>query len=386
MNVLETEDQYGETFNSKEECLENFKESYTKPGHPIAFSGVENIFNFYQGKLTRKEIRDTLSNIYSYTIHKENHLGQRNPSYSHFKRYQFQMDLVEIQELAPYNDNVRYLLTCIDTFTRYGFIRMLLDKTGSSVLHAFKSILLEASEPPTRVVFDRGTEFYNKDFTQFCKDNKIIYYSPDSFIHAAYIERFNRTIQDIFYKYMTENETHRFIDKTNKDGSVTKLLPLFLSTYNNRKHRMIGTTPFIAENNPETHLAIRKKLSEYYETIKTTKITFNVGDEVRITRIKDKFTRGYKARFSEEIFKIHEIKTNLKLPMYILSNLNGNEILKGNFYAFELTKVNNDDVYRIEKVLKKRKYQGKNQILVKWKGYDNSHNSWIDTDQVTKKF
>jgi len=36
------------------------------------------------------------------------------------------------------------------------------------------------------------------------------------------------------------------------------------------------------------------------------------------------------------------------------------------------------DTFRIEKVVKKRKYRGKNQLLVKWKGFDDSYNSWID--------
>jgi len=35
-----------------------------------------------------------------------------------------------------------------------------------------------------------------------------------------------------------------------------------------------------------------------------------------------------------------------------------------------------DDVYKVEKVLKSRKRGGKREYFVKWKGYDNSFNSW----------
>ena len=57
---------------------------------------------------------------------------------------------------------------------------------------------------------------------------------------------------------------------------------------------------------------------------------------------------------------------------YIISDLNGKEIV-GEFYEKELEKTNQTE-FRVEKAI-----QGKNDKLsVKWKGYDNSFNSWID--------
>jgi len=38
--------------------------------------------------------------------------------------------------------------------------------------------------------------------------------------------------------------------------------------------------------------------------------------------------------------------------------------------------VKEDDVYKVEKVLKTRKRKGKKEYFVKWKGYDDSFNSW----------
>ena len=57
---------------------------------------------------------------------------------------------------------------------------------------------------------------------------------------------------------------------------------------------------------------------------------------------------------------------------YIISDLNGKEIV-GEFYEKELQKTNQTE-FRVEKAI-----QGKNDKLsVKWKGCDNSFNSWID--------
>jgi hypothetical protein len=382
---IEIEKNYGSNLDTIEECEEDLKTNYTNPGHPIAFSGVNNVYDYYKGILSKNIIKEFLSSTESYTVHKEYHKGQRNPSYSHFKRYQFQMDLVDIQELAQYNDNIRYLLAVIDTFTRFAWVRLLKDKKSVTVLNAFKSILTSAGEYPITVVTDRGTEFYNKLFETFCEQNNIKLLTPDSSIHAAYIERFNRSLQSLVYKYLTENETKRFIDKINPDGTLTNVFHNLMDTYNNRKHRMIGTSPYIAENNENSHLDIRLKMSKYYEKIKNKKKTLKIGDTVRISKQKGKFSRGYKEQSQIEIFKIYQIKTNSKIPMYFLETYNGSEKIKGGFYDFELTKVANE-IFRVEKILKSRKKNNQIEHLVKWKGFDETYNSWINSNNVTRKF
>jgi transposase InsO family protein len=374
-----------ESIESFEDLENDLKSNYNNPGHPIAFSGINNVYDYYQAKLSKTKIKDILAGIENYTLHREYHKSQRNPSYSHFKRNQFQMDLVDIQELAPYNDNVRYILTVIDTFTRYAWARLLKDKRGETVLDAFKSILAVACEPPRNISCDRGTEFNNQLFQKFCESNNITFYTPDSSIHGAYIERFNRTLQSLVYKYMTENETHRFIDKINPDGKLSHVFVQLMNTYNNRKHRMIGTTPSIAENYPEVHLDMRLKMSKYYETIKKKKRNFNVGDTVRIAKQKGKFSRGYKEQSQQEIYKIYEVKQNTKIPMYLLETYDASEKIKGAFYDFELTKVNSE-TFRIEKVLQTRKRGNQVEHFVKWKGFNDSYNSWVQADNVTQKF
>jgi len=47
-------------------------------------------------------------------------------------------DLVEMQAFSKSNRGVRYLLTVIDVFSKYGWMLLLKDKTGKSVADAFK--------------------------------------------------------------------------------------------------------------------------------------------------------------------------------------------------------------------------------------------------------
>ena len=59
-----------------------------------------------------------------------------------------------------------------------------------------------------------------------------------------------------------------------------------------------------------------------------------------------------------------------------------NQLLES-FYESELSVVDKrDDIYKVEKTLKRKKVKGKEMVLVKWLGYSNKHNSWIPKESV----
>ena len=98
---------------------------------------------------------------------------------------------------------------------------------------------------------------------------------------------------------------------------------------------------------------------------------FKVGDQVRISKYKKNFAKGYIPNWSEDLFAIKKVKNTVPCT-YVINDLNGEEII-GTFYKKELQKTNQQEV-RIEKVITRK--GGK--LYVKQKGYDNSFNSWID--------
>ena len=75
--------------------------------------------------------------------------------------------------------------------------------------------------------------------------------------------------------------------------------------------------------------------------------------------------------WSEEVFAVYKIK-NTAPWTYVINDLNGEEIT-GTLYAKELQKTNKKE-FRIEKVIKRKG----DKLYVKWKGYDNSFNNWIN--------
>ena len=111
--------------------------------------------------------------------------------------------------------------------------------------------------------------------------------------------------------------------------------------------------------------------AEYNENPNKKDPKFKVGDHVRITKYKNIFAKEYTPNWSEETLVISKIKNTVPWT-YVISDLNGEEITES-FYEKELQK-NNRKEFRIEKVLKRKG----DKLHVKWKGYDNCFNSWID--------
>ena len=84
-----------------------------------------------------------------------------------------------------------------------------------------------------------------------------------------------------------------------------------------------------------------------------------------------KTSKEYTQKWSEEVFVVSKIKATIPWT-YVISDLNG-EPITGSFFGKELRKTSQEK-FRIEKVIKRKG----DKLYVKWKGYDNSFNSWIN--------
>ena len=180
-------------------------------------------------------------------------------------------------------------------------------------------------------------------------------YSTNNKGKSIVAERFIRTIKNKIYKYMTSILKNVYIDKL--DDIVKKY-----NTY----HKSIKMKPVDVKDN--TYIDFKKEVND-----KNPK--FKVGDHVRISKYKNISAKGYMSNCSEEIFIIKKIKYAVPWT-YLINDLNGEEII-GTFYENELQKTDQKE-FRIEKVLKKKG----DKLYVKWKGYDNSFNSWIDKKDI----
>ena len=100
-------------------------------------------------------------------------------------------DLIDMQAFSKDNNGIKYLLTVIDIFSKFVWIVPLKQKTGQEVANAFSRILKERR--PSKMLVDKDREFYNKDVQKLVE-----LYSTENEEKSCVIERFNRTIKEIF--------------------------------------------------------------------------------------------------------------------------------------------------------------------------------------------
>ncbi|GFW67151.1 uncharacterized protein TNCV_4031631 [Trichonephila clavipes] len=117
---------------------------YENPEVPNSFGGVEALHRSVKGKYSKKDVKHWLSQKDAYTLHKPvRHKFQRNRVFVSDIDRQFQADLVDMQSLAEFNKGYKYLLTCIDLFSKFAWAVPLKDKFGKSVKSGLEIIFKE---------------------------------------------------------------------------------------------------------------------------------------------------------------------------------------------------------------------------------------------------
>ena len=349
------------------------KETYLKRVHyafqnPAGFGGVEAVYRAARRDgvdIDRKQIRHWLSQQPTYTLHK--------PIRRQFRRnrvivggiyHQWQADLVDMRSLSRSNANYNYLLTCIDMLSKYAWAVPLKNKTGSALIDGFKKIL-KGGRKPKMLQTDKGTEFLNWQFQSFLKKRNIHFFTTQNETKASVVERFNRTLKTKMYKYFTATNSRAYI----------KVLPKLISAYNRAYHRSIKIAP-ASVNNQNAETVWQNLYGDTGTPIKSPTFKFSEGDTVRISMTTRPFRKGYLPSWTTELFSI-SARIQGQPPVYKLKDYGGEE-LQGTFYERELQRViKSDDLYQVEKVLRRRKRRGKTEYFVKWLGYPEKFNSWV---------
>ena len=111
---------------------------------------------------------------------------------------------------------------------------------------------------------------------------------------ASVVERFNRTLKTRIARYLTENNTTRWIDA----------LPGITAAYNKAYHRSIKMTP-----NKASLLENRNQVFDTLYPHRTMKrlCSLQRGQKVRLQAKRGLFTKGYNIGWTEEIYEIAKV-------------------------------------------------------------------------------
>ena len=174
---------------------------------------------------------------------------------------------------------------------------------------------------PNKIWVDQGGEFHNNLLKRFLRIIDIEMYSAYNEGKSVVAERFVRTSKNKIFKHMTALSKNVYFIVLND----------IVEKYNNTVHR----------------------------TIKM--------------KLIDVTSHSY-ADYNEDSI-ISKIKNTVPWT-FVISDSNGEEIT-GSFYEKELQKTSQEK-FRIEEIIERKG----NKLYIKWKGYDNSFNSWIDKKDI----
>ena len=142
-------------------------------------------------------------------------------------------DLVDMQSYSRTNKGFKYILMIIDVFSKYGWAIPLKNKTAAEIVRAFTELWNSGEKVPKYLWTDKGREFDNKLFRALLDKKNVHMYWTENEEKSCIVERWNRTIKSMMWKYFTKQRT----------GIYICVLPDFIKKYNNTYHHSIKCTP-----------------------------------------------------------------------------------------------------------------------------------------------
>ena len=190
----------------------------------------------------------------------------------------------------------------------------------------------------------------------FLQNNDIEMYLTHNEEKYVIAERLIITLKNKIYKYMISISNYVYTDKL--DEIVNK--------YNNTYHRTIKMKPVDVKSN--TYINSSKEINDKEYKFKTV-------DFVGMSKYKNIFGKGYIFAIGlKKFLQLKKLKTLCR--EYFISDLIGKEIF-GTFYEKEVQNTNQKE-FKVDKAIKTKG----DKLYIKWKGYDNSFNSWIDKRDI----
>jgi hypothetical protein len=299
---------------------------------------------------------------------------KRNPIIASEIDEQWQGDLAEMENISVHNDGIKYLLVLIDIVSKFVWVEPLKSKSGPSVKLAFERIWDKTSRRPKKLQTDDGKEFLYKGVQDMLRKMNIVFFTVKSDKKAAVAERVIRTLKDKIHRYLHEKHRKKYID----------VLQELVASYNKTYHKSIKMAPIDVNEHTEGEV-LHNLYGHLWETVGRDVPKFRVGELVRISDIKGPFKKGYLGSWSEEIFRIRDIKRHAEPRLVYMIEDFARTPLEGVFYEEELQSVdaNLQGYWKIEKYVKIVPLRnGKKKYLVKWQGYPDTLNSWVHQDDM----
>ena len=347
-----------------------------------AYTSVSKLHRAMKKKISLGKIKKFLQSQESYTVLKPvRRKFQKSKVVSPYMDYMWDADTANMtfydkkdDKIAKsFNDGYKYFLVVIDVFSRFLWTKALKTLKADETRSALSEILQKRQ--PLKLRTDLGSEFQNNRVNGMLEELKVDHVLTLNEGKANYAERVIQTMKNRLGRFMEHNETYKWID----------VLPQLTNGYNHTYHTSIKMKP-----------ANVSKLDEYkiwklnYEKIPKPRIKskpkanpnpfkLKTGDFVRLSGFKHPFQKSaFSHSWTTKLFIIVERRMIGGLAKYRVMDY-AHEDVRGEFYEQELQKVyiGEEPQFKVEKVLKKRKKNKKEEYFVKFKSWPKKYNAWV---------
>ena len=357
--------------NVNEYLLERYKEAASGG----AFYGIDKFYRSVKNngkyKVSKKQVQNFLMNYEPYTLHRG--VKRKFPKrkiITPYAGYQVDVDSAYMMDHVDKNDGYGYFIAAIDCFSKLAFTAAVKSLKAVEVSKVLETLLLKFPFKIERCRTDIGSEYKSHLTQKMFKKLKIKhFFAYNTETKSSIAERFFRSFKAILYRYMTANNTHRWVDA----------LENLTTTYNNTYHRTIKRPPATVTKADE-HTLWKLVYEKSGKTIPPAKFTFELNDTVRLSTVKGKFDREFHQKWTREYFLISERLIKQGIAVYRVKDLH-NEPVTGTFYASELQKIivnEDEDKYIIEKIVKRKG----NKCLVRWLGWGKKFDTWLHKESL----
>ena len=356
-----------ESQKEKQEIITNYYSNLLGNAYRNSTNLHQRLMKEFIG-ISRKDVNDTLKNIEIKQLIlpiEENKITK--PLITEKTFQQWECDLIDVSSVSKQNDNVNFILTVIDIFSKYAFCEILKNKSAKSVSYCMQQIILRFGSPQI-ISCDNGSEFISSEFNELCQrfNIKLQHSLPFKPSSQGAIEIFNKTLKNYMFRYMTEHKSKRYVDN----------LQLFCYSYNTTQHSTIRHTPYEVmfkrhESYKMLNDLVYKNISENAKKMienslknqASMKEELNLNDKVRVgllflkenRRKQNTMMKKNKQHWSSEIYEVEEIRNDDNLISYKI-NIQLKEESQRYFFRHQLLKINTQELVKTKNVENKFDY------------------------------
>lgn len=234
-----------------------------------------------------------------------------------------------IKNGANFNKNhgYKYVLVCIDGYSRYLMTRLLKTKTGKEVAAKMNDIIKTYGAPDC-INCDRGSEFVNDIFrTQILNKYNIKMYHMVSDNKSVFAERVIRTIKE-----------SSMVPFNRSNGIWADYIDNAVKKHNEHKNNDTGYTPNQIWKENYVYMEDAEPDSDRM-SMKDRTPQFGIGEYVRVVSkpsVLQKKSLTFK--WSRTLYEVVGIDDSVKPIMYEVKNSENDSVCRRKYYHWELLK------------------------------------------------